>query len=189
MTTPDSIAPAGLSSEVARTRLAQQGPNLPTDVSSNPLLDALGKFWAPVPCMLEMVIVVELVLHNRIEAAVIAVILIFNAALGFFRENRSKATLKALRSRLALVASVHRDNKWIQVPAADIVSDDLVETRRILSRIPPWAAILRCGVTLFSHPARRAFRLLAKVAAHQPRNVLRYARGEKPITRRKQRVK
>ena len=123
----DSTDPAGLSSEVARTRLAQQGPNLPTDVSSNPLLDALGKFWAPVPCMLEMVIVVELVLHNRVEAAVIAVLLIFNAALGFFRENRSKATLKALRSRLALVASVHRDNMWIQVPAADIVLDDLVK--------------------------------------------------------------
>jgi len=127
MIAADTTDPAGLSSEVACTRLSQQGPNLPTDVSDNPLLDALGKFWAPVPCMLEMVIVVELILHNRVEAAVIAVLLIFNAALGFFRENRSKATLKALRSRLALIASVHRDNKWIQIPAADIVPDDLVK--------------------------------------------------------------
>jgi H+-transporting ATPase len=117
----------GLSSEAARARLAQVGPNLTADVSGSIFLDALGKFWAPVPCMLEMVIVVELFLHNRVEAAVIAVLLVFNATLGFFRENRSKATLKALRSRLALVASVHRDDHWTQIPAADLVPDDLVK--------------------------------------------------------------
>ena len=117
----------GLSSEAARARLSQVGPNLTADVSGSIFLDALGKFWAPVPCMLEMVIVVELFLHNRVEAAVIAVLLVFNATLGFFRENRSKATLKALRSRLALVASVHRDDHWTQIPAADLVPDDLVK--------------------------------------------------------------
>ena len=77
--------------------------------------------------MLELVIAVEIFLRNRVEAAVIAVLLVFNAALGFVRENRSKATLKALRSRLALVASVHRDNQWTQVPAADLVVDDMVK--------------------------------------------------------------
>ncbi len=128
-TDPNEIraGPGGLSSDAARTRLAQLGPNLTASVSSNPVLDALGKFWAPVPCMLEMVIAVELFLHNRIEATVIAVLLVFNAALGFFRESRSKATLMALRSRLALVASVRRDNRWTQVPAADVVPDDLVK--------------------------------------------------------------
>jgi H+-transporting ATPase len=125
--TENKAAPGGLTSDVARTRLAQQGPNLTEDVSSNPVLDALGKFWAPVPCMLELVIAVELFLRNRVEAAVIAVLLVFNAALGFFRENRSKATLRALRSRLALVASVHRDGQWTQVPAADLVPGDVVK--------------------------------------------------------------
>jgi len=140
-------SPGGLSSEVARTRLVQQGPNLTADVSSNPVLDALAKFWAPVPCMLEMVIAVELFLHNRIEAAVIAVLLVFNAALGFFRENRSKATLKALRSRLALVASVHRDNQWTQIPAADLVPDDLVKLS-LGGIVPADAKIIRGSVLL-----------------------------------------
>ena len=144
--TETSASPGGLSSEVARTRLAQLGPNLTADVSSNPVLDALGKFWAPVPCMLEMVIAVELFLHNRIEAAVITVLLVFNAALGFFRENRSKATLKALRSRLALVASVHRDDKWIQVAAADLVPGDLVKLS--LGGIVPADATIVSGSVL-----------------------------------------
>jgi H+-transporting ATPase len=96
--------------------------------------------------MLELVIVVELILHNWVEAIVIAVLLVFNAALGFFRENRSKATLKALRSRLALVASVHRDNKWVQVPAADLVTDDLVKLT--LGGIVPADATIVAGSVL-----------------------------------------
>jgi len=96
--------------------------------------------------MLEMVIAVELFLHNRIEAAVITVLLVFNAALGFFRENRSKATLKALRSRLALVASVHRDDKWIQVAAADLVPGDLVKLS--LGGIVPADATIVSGSVL-----------------------------------------
>jgi H+-transporting ATPase len=150
MTTTDATETVaslgGLSSDAARARLAQLGPNLTAGVSTNPVLDALGKFWAPIPCMLEMVIAVELFLHNRVEAAVIAVLLVFNATLGFFRENRSKATLSALRSRLALVASVHRDNTWVQLPAADLVPDDLVKLS--LGGIVPADATIISGSVL-----------------------------------------
>ena len=117
----------GLSSEAARVRLAKDGPNLTTAGSSNLLAQAIGKFWAPVPCLLELVIGVELILRNWAEASVIAALLLFNAGLGFFREARSKGTLKALRSRLALIASVCRDGKWTLVPAADLVPDDLIK--------------------------------------------------------------
>jgi H+-transporting ATPase len=61
----------------------------------------LAKFWAPVPWMLEAAIVVQLALGETVEAAVIAVLLVFNAALGFFQEGRAQATLDALRSHLA----------------------------------------------------------------------------------------
>jgi H+-transporting ATPase len=53
----------------------------------------------------------------RQEAAVIAALLVFNAALGFFQESRAQATLAALKSRLALNASVRRDGVWKTVPA------------------------------------------------------------------------
>jgi hypothetical protein len=66
---------------------------------------ALEKFWAPVPWMLEAAIVLELLLGKYVEAAIIAGLLVFNAALGLFQESRAQATLAALKSRLALDAS------------------------------------------------------------------------------------
>ena len=81
----------------------------------------------PVPWMLEAAVVLELVLGKYIEAAIIAVLLVFNAALGLFQESRAQATLAALKSRLALNASVRRDGAWKTVPAAELVPGDVVK--------------------------------------------------------------
>ena len=51
----------------------------------------------------------------------------FNAALGLFQESRAQATLAALKSRLALNASVRRDGAWKTVPAAELVPGDVVK--------------------------------------------------------------
>jgi H+-transporting ATPase len=61
----------------------------------------LGKFIAPVPCLLEAAIVLQLVLGEYVETSIIGVLLLFNAALGVFHECRAQATVKALKSRLA----------------------------------------------------------------------------------------
>src|SRR5580658_4150780 len=100
--------PAGLTSDEARSRLARSGPNAVPDTSPRPLRRALSKFWAPVPWMLEAAIVLELGLGKYVEAAIIASLLAFNAVLGFFQEGHAQATLEALKSRLALNASVKR---------------------------------------------------------------------------------
>jgi H+-transporting ATPase len=117
----------GLTSDEARRRLAKFGPNAMPDTSMHPLRMALEKFWAPVPWMLEAAIVLELVLGKYVEAAIIAALLVFNAALGWFQESRAQATLAALKSRLALNASVRRDGKWVTMPATGLVPGDLVK--------------------------------------------------------------
>jgi hypothetical protein len=106
-TTPASN---GLSAGEARRRLLECGPNTMPDVAVHPLRNVLAKFWAPVPWMLEATILLELFLGKFVEAAIIAALLVFNAALGFFQESRAQATLAALKSRLALDACVRRDN-------------------------------------------------------------------------------
>jgi H+-transporting ATPase len=98
-----------------------------TDTSAHPLRNAVAKFWAPVPWLLEASIVLELALNKYYEAAVIAALLIFNAALAYFQESRAQATLTALKSRLALNASVQRDGAWKIVPAAELVCGDYVK--------------------------------------------------------------
>jgi H+-transporting ATPase len=117
----------GLTGDEARRRLKKFGPNAMPDISAHPLRMALAKFWAPVPWMLEAAIVLQIVLGDYVEAGVIAALLVFNAALGLFQESRAQATLAALKSRLALSASVRRDGAWKIVPAAELVPGDVVK--------------------------------------------------------------
>ena len=117
----------GLTSDEARARLEKFRTNAMPDTSTHPLRMALEKFWAPVPWMLEGAIALELVLGKYIEAAIIAALLAFNAALGLLQESRAQATLAALKSRLALNASVRRDNVWKTIPAVELVPGDMVK--------------------------------------------------------------
>jgi H+-transporting ATPase len=125
--TPSPTAVGGLTSDEARQRLAKSGANAMPDTSMHPLRMAFEKFWSPVPWMLEAAIVLELVLGKYVEAAIIAGLLVFNAALGLFQESRAQATLAALKSRLALTASVRRDGGWKTVPATELVPGDVVK--------------------------------------------------------------
>src|SRR5580658_3381219 len=119
--------PTGLTNDEARSRLEKSGPNAMPDTALDPLRRALAKFWAPVPWMLEAAIVLEIVLGKYVEAGIIAALLAFNAALGFIQEGRAQATLAALKSRLALNASVKRDNAWSTVAAVQLVVGDVVK--------------------------------------------------------------
>ena len=117
----------GLSTGEARARLEKVGANEMPDTAIRPWRAALAKFWAPVPWMLEAAILLQVVLHEYVEAAVVAGLLVFNAALGFFQEGRAQATLAALKSRLALTASVRRDDAWKVIPASELVPGDEVK--------------------------------------------------------------
>jgi H+-transporting ATPase len=133
LATPAAVAaaaydsPDGLTSDEARCQLEKSGPNSMPDTTSHPAQRAIEKLWAPIPWMLEAAIVLELVLGKYVEAGIIAVLLVFNAALGFFQEGHAQATLAALKSRLALTASVRRDGVWKNLPAADLVPGDIVK--------------------------------------------------------------
>jgi H+-transporting ATPase len=120
-------SPTGLTGEEARRRLREYGPNASPAEEAPSWRRLLGKFWAPVPWMLEAAIVLQLALGERVEAAVIAVLVLFNAALGYLEEGRAQNTLRALKSRLALSASVRRDGAWTILPAEQLVPGDLVK--------------------------------------------------------------
>ena len=117
----------GLASEDAAQRLKQFGPNTVPDTTTNPLRMAMEKLWAPVPWMLEAAIVLQTMLGEYVEAAIILSLLIFNAVLGFLQEGRAQATLAALKSRLALSATARRDGVWRTLPAVELVPGDVVK--------------------------------------------------------------
>ena len=119
--------PAGLTSAEAARRLAQFGPNAVPEERLHPLRRVLNHLWAPVPWMLEAAIVLQLAIGERTEALIIAALLVFNVVLGLFQEERASAALVALKSKLALQASVRRDGEWTEIPAAGLVPGDLVK--------------------------------------------------------------
>ncbi len=127
MIVKDTVVVDGLTTIEAQARLANSGPNSMPDTELHPLRRAFAKFWAPVPWLLEAAIALELVLGKYVEAAIIALLLSCNALLGFIQESRAQATLAALKSRLALSASVRRDGQWKIVPTAELVPGDLVK--------------------------------------------------------------
>jgi H+-transporting ATPase len=122
-----NASPDGLTSEEARKRLSALGPNATPDAAPATLRRIASAFWAPVPWMLEAAVVLQLALGETVQAAAIAALLAFNALIGFFQESRAQATLRALKSRLALVASARRDGAWKNIPAAELVPGDIVK--------------------------------------------------------------
>src|SRR6202167_2447650 len=155
-------AQSGLTSEDARRRLKTLGPNSMPDTSAHPIRMALDKFWAPVPWMLEAAIVLELVLGKYVEAGIIALLLVFNAALGLFQESRAQATLAALKSRLALTAWVKRDGVWKTAPATELVPGDLVKLS--LGGVVAADVRLTSGEVLLDQSMLRANRCLSRPA-------------------------
>ena len=77
--------------------------------------------------MLEATVVLQLVIGENIEAALIAALLIFNVALGAFQEGQANAALALLKQHLSLKARVRRDGRWMELPAALLVPGDVVQ--------------------------------------------------------------
>ena len=67
--------------------------------------------------MLEATIAIQVVLGKTGEAAIVAVLLVFNAAISFVEEGKASKALALLRSRLTTRARVLRDGSWQLVPA------------------------------------------------------------------------
>ncbi len=119
----------GLSEAEAAARLKQYGPNAAAEERTHPLLALLGKFWAPVPWMLELTVVLELLVGRHTEAAVIGILLVFNAVLSYFQENRPQKALALLRQRLSIPSRVLRNGRWQLVAARDLVPGDVIHLR------------------------------------------------------------
>ncbi len=132
----------GLSAEEAARRLALHGPNELQDI-------ARGSAWHTLAAQFRNVLVVILlvatalsaVLGHGLEAAVIAVIVLFAVLLGFVQEYRAERALESLRKLAAPVGRVIRDGREVAVPARDLVPGDLI-VLRAGDRVPADARIL-----------------------------------------------
>ncbi len=121
--------PTGLTAAEVNQRRQEFGYNEVLASKPNPLWVLLSKFWAPVPWMLELTIVLTLSLHHDLDAIIIAALLVFNALISFFQEDRAQSALVLLQARLKVEARVMREGQWTVVPARELLPEDVVHIR------------------------------------------------------------
>lgn len=119
----------GLDREEAARRLLQWGYNEVRPPSVHPLRQLAVKFWGPVPWMLEVTIGVTLAVGHLLDAAIMALLLGFNAAVSFWQEDRAHRALELLQQHLRVTARVLREGAWATLPAREIVPGDIVHLR------------------------------------------------------------
>ncbi|MCW4047670.1 MAG: HAD-IC family P-type ATPase [Candidatus Bathyarchaeota archaeon] len=124
-TTP-SQSNVGLTREEVEKRIQQYGKNVVSEAQPRMISSLLRKFWGIVPWMLEVAIVITLIIGNIAEAVLIAILLVFQALLGFYREQHAKRAVALLKQRLSVMAHVKRDGKWQKILSSELVPDDLI---------------------------------------------------------------
>ncbi len=125
---PDTL-PEGLSRQEVERRLAQYGYNEIPEKSVSPLLKLLSYLWGPIPWMIEVAALLSALVRHWEDFVIITVLLVMNAAVGFWEEYQAGNAIAALKSRLALHARVKRDGAWTTVPARELVPGDRVRLR------------------------------------------------------------
>ena len=113
----------------AQEAAGQYGPNEIEEKKANPLLKLLTYFWGPIPWMIEAAVILSGVLRHWPDFFIILVLLLANAAVGFWEEHQAGKAIDALKAQLAIKARVRRDGKWITPPARELVPGDVIRLR------------------------------------------------------------
>jgi H+-transporting ATPase len=138
-----SSSPDGLSQAEATKRLARYGANEIASKKDNPLLKLLTYFWGPIPWMIEAAVILSGVLRHWPDFGVIGVLLVANAAVGFWEEHQAGKAIDALKAQLAVKCRVRRDGTWVTPPSRELVPGDVIRMR--MGDIVPADARLLAG--------------------------------------------
>ncbi|HEX9387433.1 MAG TPA: cation-translocating P-type ATPase [Anaerolineales bacterium] len=117
----------GLTSEEAKKRLEQYGPNQLKEALRPTFLQML---WEQLNNFVVILLIVASLisglLGDYVEASAIMAIVVLNAVLGIVQERRAEEALAALKKLAAPDAQVMRDGHRVSVPAYELVPGDLV---------------------------------------------------------------
>ncbi len=117
----------GLSSAEVEQRRRRHGDNALAETKARPLwLRFLDQFKNLLVMVLLFAAGLAWTIGDLKDALVILVVVVLNAALGFYQEHRAERTLSTLKAMVAVRARVRRDGRITEVDAAELVPGDLV---------------------------------------------------------------
>ena len=117
----------GISSAAAKELQNKYGMNtLANEKKAKPLKIFFGQFKDVMVMILLVATAISFFLGEYYDAITIAVIVLLNAILGFVQEYKTEKTLQALKNMAAPTAKCYRDGKLVNLPALEIVVDDII---------------------------------------------------------------
>ena len=117
----------GLAASDAADRLTRIGPNsLPVRPPTPWWRVLIRQFVSPLIGILVVAGIVTAVQQHWVDAVAILIVLVINAALGFWQERKAERDVRALQSLTTTVARVRRDGAVVTLPAEGLVPGDIV---------------------------------------------------------------
>jgi P-type Ca2+ transporter type 2C len=117
----------GLSQAEAAERLKHYGPNKLAEKPGRPAWRLLlSQFKSFLIVVLIAAALLAAAVGDITDGAVILVVVIINACLGFYQEYQAEQSLAALKKMLALQAEVRRDGQNSNLPTEQLVPGDIV---------------------------------------------------------------
>jgi Ca2+-transporting ATPase len=117
----------GLSEDEVKRRLDQYGYNeLKKEEKISPFILFINQFKNILIVILLVAIVLSALVGEVVDAAIIAVIVVFCAVLGFIQEYRAERALEALKKMLSPTITALREGKEEEVPSKELVPGDIL---------------------------------------------------------------
>jgi P-type Mg2+ transporter len=117
----------GLSSQVARTKLLEFGPNELSSLKPRPLvLQLLAYFAQPLMAILLIAALVSGISGDWLNSSIIILIVVGSIALDFVQTRRSQIAAEGLRVQVSPTAMVKRDGAWLEVARGNLVPGDVI---------------------------------------------------------------
>ncbi len=117
----------GLTDEEVKKRLAVYGPNeLKKEEKVSPLSVLLHQFTNTLIIILLIATVLSATVGEVFDAALIFIIVLFCAVLGFAQEYKAERALEALKKMLSPTVNVIRSGREQEVPSKELVPGDIL---------------------------------------------------------------
>jgi Ca2+-transporting ATPase len=117
----------GLSADEVASRLAEHGPNeLAHGEKVSPFVLFFNQFKNILVIILIVATLLSAFVGEYVDAAIILVIIMFCAVLGFVQEYRAEKALDALKNMLTPMITALRGGEEVEVPSRDLVPGDIL---------------------------------------------------------------
>ena len=119
----------GLSSSEAASKFAHFGPNALEEKNESLFLKFCSYFWGPMPIMIWLAIIVEVISGSWPDVSVLCVLQTINGLVGFVEEKNAGDAVAALKNSLTPKCTCKRDSRWMTLDSSDLVPGDVVNLK------------------------------------------------------------